>query len=151
MFSGVKVASGWPWDGTARDNVNKNSLLEAGKHGRMNYKDTKTYRSAFLTVDLLTDFAALCLTDFIDWRYTHPWFVFSTQLVNCCTHGWRSYLVFTVLLKLYRNLIEYYLIPKYVSQTCVYKIHLTPILSKKLQNKDNTDNTALKAWTCITI
>jgi hypothetical protein len=50
----------------------------------MNYKDTKPYISAFLSVDLLTDFAAFCLTDFIDWRYTHSWFVFSTQLVNCC-------------------------------------------------------------------
>ncbi len=27
--------------------------------------------SAFLSVDLLTDFAAFCLTDFIDWRYIH--------------------------------------------------------------------------------
>ena len=53
-------------------------------YGRMNYKDTKPYMSAFLSVDLLTDFAAFCLTDFIDWRYTHSWFVFSTQLVNCC-------------------------------------------------------------------
>jgi hypothetical protein len=50
----------------------------------MNYKDTKPYMSAFLSVDLLTDFAAFCLTDFIDWRYTHSWFVFPTQLVNCC-------------------------------------------------------------------
>ncbi len=32
--------------------------------------------SAFLSVDLLTDFAAFCLTDFIDWRYIHSWFVF---------------------------------------------------------------------------
>ncbi len=54
------------------------------QHGRMNYKDTKPYMSAFLSVDLLTDFAAFCLTDLIDWRYTHSWFVFSTQLVNCC-------------------------------------------------------------------
>ncbi len=35
----------------------------------------------------LTDFAAFCLTDSIDWRYIHLWFVFSTQLVNCCPHG----------------------------------------------------------------
>jgi hypothetical protein len=27
--------------------------------------------SAFLKIDLLTDFAAMCLTDFIDWRYIH--------------------------------------------------------------------------------
>ncbi len=60
-------------------------------HGRMNYKDTKPYMSAFLSVDLLTDFAAFCLTDFIDWRYIHSWFVFSTQFVNCCPHGRRNY------------------------------------------------------------
>ncbi len=40
--------------------------------------------SAFLSVDLLTEFAAFCLADFIDWRNIHSWFVFSTQLVNCC-------------------------------------------------------------------
>ncbi len=53
----------------------------------MNYKDTKPYMSAFLKIDLLTDFAALCLTDFIDWRYIHSVVVFSTQIVNCCPHG----------------------------------------------------------------
>jgi hypothetical protein len=55
--------------------------------------------SAFLSVDLLTDFAAFCLTDFIDWRYIHSWFVFSTQLVNCFPHGRRNYTC--VLLPLY--------------------------------------------------
>jgi hypothetical protein len=40
-------------------------------HGRMSYKYTKPYMSAFLKIDLFTDFAALCLTDFIDWRYIH--------------------------------------------------------------------------------
>jgi hypothetical protein len=65
----------------------------------MNYKDTKPYMSAFLSLDLLTDFAAFCLTDFIDWRYIHSWFVFSTQLVNCCPHGRRNYTC--VLLPLY--------------------------------------------------
>ncbi len=40
--------------------------------------------SAFLSVDLLTDFAAFCLTDFVDWRYIHSWFVFSTQLSELC-------------------------------------------------------------------
>jgi hypothetical protein len=35
----------------------------------MNYKDTEPYMSAFFKIDLLTEFAALCLTDFIDWRY----------------------------------------------------------------------------------
>ncbi len=61
------------------------------QHGRMNYKDTKPYMSAFLSVDLLTDIAAFCVTDFIDWRYIHSWFVFFTQLVNCCPHGRRNY------------------------------------------------------------
>ncbi len=65
----------------------------------MNYKDTKPYMSAFLLVDLLTDYAAFCLTDFIDWRYIHSWFVFSTQLVNCCPHERRNYTC--VLLPLY--------------------------------------------------
>ncbi len=65
----------------------------------MNYKDTKPYMSAFLSVDLLTDFAAFCLTDFIDWRYIHSWLVFSIQLVNCCPHGRRNYTC--VLLHLY--------------------------------------------------
>jgi hypothetical protein len=46
--------------------------------------------SAFLSVDLLTDFAAFCLTDFIDWRYIHSWFVFLTHLVNCCPFRWRN-------------------------------------------------------------
>jgi len=55
--------------------------------------------SAFLSVDLLTYFAAFCLTDFIDWRYIHSWFVFSTQPVNCCPHGRRNYTC--VLLPLY--------------------------------------------------
>ncbi len=60
-------------------------------HGRINYKDTKPYMSAFLSVDLLTDFAPFHLTDFVDWRYIHSWFVFSTQLVNCCPQGRRNY------------------------------------------------------------
>ncbi len=60
-------------------------------HGRMNYKDTKPYMSAFLSVDLLTEFAAFCLTDYIDRRYIDSWFVFSTQFVNCCPHGRRKY------------------------------------------------------------
>ncbi len=62
-------------------------------HGRMNHKDTKPYMSAFLSVDLLTEFAEFCLTDSIDWWYIHSWFVFSTQLVNCCPHGRRNYMV----------------------------------------------------------
>ncbi len=55
----------------------------------------------FFKIDLLTEFAALCLTDFIDWRYIHSLVatVFSTQLVNCCPHGRRYYTC--VLLPLY--------------------------------------------------
>jgi hypothetical protein len=68
-------------------------------HGRNNYKDTEPYMSAFLYIDLLTDFAALCLTDFVDWRYIHSWLVFSSQLVNCCPHGGKNYTC--VLLPLY--------------------------------------------------
>jgi hypothetical protein len=52
--------------------------------------------SAFLSVDLLTYFAAFCLTDC---RYIHSWFVFSTQLVNCFPYGRRNYTC--VLLPLY--------------------------------------------------
>ncbi len=55
--------------------------------------------SVFFKIDLLTEFAAFCFTDFIDWRYIHPWLVFSTQLVNCYPHGWRNYTC--VLLSLY--------------------------------------------------
>jgi hypothetical protein len=54
------------------EEIRKNLVMYEGRgHGRMNYKDTKPYMSAFLSVDLLTDFAAFCLTDFIDWRYIH--------------------------------------------------------------------------------
>jgi hypothetical protein len=55
--------------------------------------------ASLFNIDLLTDFAALCLTDFIDWRYIHSWLVFSTQIVNCCPHGQRNYTC--VLLPLY--------------------------------------------------
>jgi hypothetical protein len=47
----------------------------------------------------LTNFEALCLTDFIDWRHIHSWLVFSTHLLNCCPHGRRNYTC--VLLPLY--------------------------------------------------
>jgi hypothetical protein len=50
----------------------------------MNYiKTPNPICRLFFKIDLLTDFAALCLTDFIDWRYFHSWFVFLTQLVYC--------------------------------------------------------------------
>jgi hypothetical protein len=45
----------------------------------------------FFKIDLLTDFAAL--------RYIHSWFVFLTQLVNCCPPKPRNYTC--VLLPLY--------------------------------------------------
>jgi hypothetical protein len=37
------------------------SQLNTKIHGRKNCKDTKPYMSAFLSVDLLTEFAAFCL------------------------------------------------------------------------------------------
>jgi hypothetical protein len=88
-------------DGVCRQpccvNKKKNSLF----HGRMNYKDTKPYMSAFLSVNLLTDFAAFCLTDFIDWRYILSWFVLSTQLVNCFPSRKKERYFTCVLLPLY--------------------------------------------------
>ncbi len=53
----------------------------------------------FFKIDLLKDFAALSLTDFIEWRYIHSWLVFSTQLSKCCPHGRRNFTC--VLLPLY--------------------------------------------------
>jgi hypothetical protein len=53
----------------------------------------------FFKIDLLKDFAALCLADFTDWRHIHSWLVFSTHLLNCCPHGRRNYTC--VLLPLY--------------------------------------------------
>jgi hypothetical protein len=47
----------------------------------------------FFNIVLLTNFAALCWTDFIDWRDIHTWLLYSTQLVNCCPHGRRNYTV----------------------------------------------------------
>ncbi len=64
----------------------------------------------FFKIDLLTDFAALCLTDFIGWRCIHSCLVFSTQLVNCCPHGQRNYIC--VLLPLY---LLYDLPPNYMN------------------------------------
>jgi hypothetical protein len=100
---------------------NFDRIHRAGQHHvRMNYKDTKPYMSAFLSVDLLTDFAAFCLTDFIDGRYIHSWFVFSTQLVNCCPHGRRNYTC--VLLPLYCtfSLTSY---PPFPSMVSKYSYH----------------------------
>jgi hypothetical protein len=39
----------------------------------MNYKTPNPICRLFFKIDLLTGFAALCLTDFIDWRYIHSW------------------------------------------------------------------------------
>ncbi len=49
-----------------------------------------------------------CLTDFIDWRYTHSWFEFSTQLVNCCP-PWMGRNYTCVLLSVAPLLYEYLL------------------------------------------
>jgi hypothetical protein len=82
---GKGCPGGMKWGGVGEEwGGGSGRSVEGEGHGRMNYKDTKPYMSAFLSVDLLTDFAAFCLTDFIDWRYTHSWIVFSTKLVNCC-------------------------------------------------------------------
>ncbi len=84
------------------------SHQDSTMHGRMNYKETEPYMSGFLKIDLLSDYVALCLTDFtdfIDWRYIHSWLVFSTHLVNCCPHGWRNYTC--VLLPLYPFSLTY--------------------------------------------
>ncbi len=64
-------------------------------HGQINYIKTPNpiYR-IFFKINLLTDFAALFLTDFMDWRYIYSWLVFSTQLVNCCPHGRRNYILY---------------------------------------------------------
>ncbi len=66
---------------------------ERWQHGQMNYKDTKPYMKAFLEVDLLTDFAALCLTDFRDWRCTLSWLEFQTQLCELLTPCRRNYVL----------------------------------------------------------
>jgi hypothetical protein len=65
----------------------------------MNYKDTKPYMSPFLKIDLLTDFAALCLTDFIDWRYIHSVVCIFDPACELLPHGRRNYTC--VLLPLY--------------------------------------------------
>ncbi len=72
----------------------------------------------FFKIDLLTDFAVLCLTDFLDWRYIHSWLVFSTQLVNCCPHGQRNYAC--VLLPLY---LLYDLPPPSQNKCTIYSIY----------------------------
>jgi hypothetical protein len=41
------------------------------KHGRMNIKTPNPISRLFFKIYLLTEFVALCLTDFIDWRYIH--------------------------------------------------------------------------------
>jgi hypothetical protein len=48
----------------------------------------------FFKIDQLTDYAALCSTDFIDWRHIHLWFIFLTELLNCWPHGRRNLLVY---------------------------------------------------------
>jgi hypothetical protein len=67
----------------------------------LNYKRPVPICRLIFKIDLLTDIAALCLTDFICRLEIHSliWFVFLTQLVNCCPHGRRNYTC--VLLPLY--------------------------------------------------
>jgi hypothetical protein len=40
----------------------------------------------FYKIDLLMEFVALCLTDFIDWRYIHSWLL-ACELLPPCTKG----------------------------------------------------------------
>ncbi len=76
----------------------------------------------FYKIDLLTDFAALCSTDFLDWRYIHSWFVFSTKLVNGCPHGWMNYTCVLLLLYLLSELPPSTPLPKlnvqYIKTVC---------------------------------
>ncbi len=89
-------------------------------HGRMNYKDTKPYMSAFLSVDLLTDFAAFCLTDFIDWRYIHSWFEFFDRACELLPPWKKEQLYFTcILLSLYCT-FSLTFPPSPLSQSTVY-------------------------------
>ncbi len=98
---------GFPRVSAALRHIGLGSIVQGRKHGRMNYKDTKPYMSAFLSVDRLTDFATFCLTDFIDWRYIHSWLVFSTQLVNCCPHKMKElYLYSTVQVQVKKDRIK---------------------------------------------
>ncbi len=82
------------------------SQRDSCNHGRMKYKDTKPLPLCrlFFEVDLLMDFASLCLTDFIDSRYILSWLVFSTQLVNCCPHRRRNYTFVQLPLRLLSDL-----------------------------------------------
>jgi hypothetical protein len=59
----------------------------------MNYKDTKPYMSAFLSVDLLTDFCGILFNRFyrLEIHSLMVCTIFSTQLVNYCPHGRRNY------------------------------------------------------------
>jgi hypothetical protein len=67
--------SGWFDDGS--DVLDVYVSLERLRHGRMNYKKTPNPKCRlFLKIDLLMDFEALCLTDFIDWKYIHSWLYF---------------------------------------------------------------------------
>ncbi len=44
----------------------------------------------FFTIDILTGFAALCLTDFIDWRYIHSVVCIFDPGCELYPHGWRN-------------------------------------------------------------
>ncbi len=65
----------------------------------MNYIDTEPLLSAILWNLPVNGLCGIVFNRFIDCRYIHSWFVCSTQLVNCCPHGWRYSIC--VLLPLY--------------------------------------------------
>ncbi len=53
----------------------------------------------FFKIDLFTEFAALCLTDFVDWRYIHSLVGIFGRACELLPHGRRNYTC--VLLPLY--------------------------------------------------
>jgi hypothetical protein len=73
--------------GTYRPRKNVRGNLGRGHIVMASYKlcpPSLSSHRLFFKIDLLMDFAALYLTDFIDWRYIHSRLVFSIQLVNWC-------------------------------------------------------------------
>jgi hypothetical protein len=84
----------------------------------MNYKNTKPYMSAFLKIDLLTDFAELCLKDFIDWRYIHSVVCIFDLACELLPPWTKKLYLCTVALLLY--LLSYILPPPPPSKCTVY-------------------------------
>jgi hypothetical protein len=88
----------------------------------MNYKDTKPYMSAFLSDDLLKNFVAFCLTDFIDWRYIELMIcIFDPACeLNSCPNGRRNYTCVQLPLYCTFSLTSAPLPPSHFS-VCIYR------------------------------